>query len=190
VAVTANAQTDASRIPHQTADPVTYMRPGQPGYSVAKAFTALVRLDAEGNVDDLSYAFDLPKLREQGLVWKGPTHVFTWARFFADYNPPNSSVGISKLEIVWDAGRSVRLDGKPAISISLNISLRTDSCLSREEMEDATEVQMGKTPISSHGGRPFDIASTFTVKDGQGIATTIIASPDFCHISATYIREN
>jgi hypothetical protein len=65
-----------------------YPQPGQPGYSVAKAFTAIVRRDEEVNIQDLSYAFGVPELLNQAFTWHGPFGGYEAPNFFARYDPP------------------------------------------------------------------------------------------------------
>ena len=135
-----------------------YLRPGQAGYSVAKAFTAIVRRNEEVNIQDLSYAFDLPELLNQGLTWHGPFGGYNEARFSAYYDPHESSVGITKIAIFWEAEPTVRLEGKPAISLRLTIFLRPDACPSEMEMAAATGVPMSRgIDMGTDGGAAIPI---------------------------------
>lgn len=168
-----------------------YLRPGEPGYSVAKAFTAIVRRDEEVNIQDLSYAFGLPELLDRALTWQGPFGGYEEPRFSAYYDPPNSAVGITKIVITWNAGPLTRLDGKPGVSLGLSIFLRPGACPSEAEMEAATGVSTSKGMVPSpHGNLPPHQIQWFAMADGSGHTKNISYSPNECQLAASYIREN
>lgn len=166
-----------------------YPRPGQPGYSVAKAFAAIVRRDAEVNIQDLSYAFDLPKLLDQGFIWHGPFGGYDASSFSAYYDPPNSSVGITKVVIVWNAGPPFQVDGKSTIGLGLNIFLRPDACPSESDMVAATGVPMSRFMAPGVDGGPSYPVQWFAMPDGNGRTKNIQYYPDRCELSAVYLRE-
>lgn len=167
-----------------------YPRPGQPGYSVAKAFTAIVRRDEEVNIQDLSQAFGLPELLNRAFTWQGPFGGYDQPRFSAYYDPPNSAAGITKIVIDWNAGPLAHLDGKPAVSLGLTIYLRPDACPSEAEMTAATGVPMSKTMAPGPDGGPYYSTQWFAMPDGNGHFKNIQYSSGRCELSAIYTREN
>jgi hypothetical protein len=167
-----------------------YPRPSQPGYSVAKAFTAIVRRDEEVNIQDLSQAFGLPELLNRAFTWQGPFGGYEEPHFSAYYDPPNSAVGITKIVIDWNAGPLIFLDGKPAVSLSLTIFLRPDACPSKAEMASASGVPMSEGIAPGVDGGPSYPIQWFAMPDGNGHTKNISFSSGLCQLSATYVREN
>lgn len=167
-----------------------YPRPGQPGYSVAKAFTAIVRRDEEVNIQDLGQAFGLPELQNGAFTWHGPFGGYDEPRFSAYYDPPNSVVGITKIVIAWNAGPSARLNGKPGVELELTVFLRADACPSEAEMVTATGVPMSKSIAPGFDGGPSYPIQWFAMPSGNGQFKTIQYSPGRCSLTAIYTREN
>lgn len=166
----------------------SYPRPGQPGYSVAKAFVAIVRRDEEVNVQDLSYAFGLPQLLDQGFIWQGPFGGYEKPRFSAYYDPTKSPLGITKIVIEWGDGVVVHAGDKPGISRRLTVHLRPDACPSEAEMAAATGVPVSKAMFPGYDGRPSYPAQWFNMPDAKGGVKTIQYWPARCELSASYIR--
>lgn len=166
-----------------------YPRPGQSGYSVAKAFVAIVRRDEEVNVQALSYAFGLPKLLDGGFTWHGPFGAYDDARFSAYYDPPNSPLGITKIVILWDDSAMVHFGGKSGYSLGLTVFLRPDVCPTEAEMAAATGVPMSKVMVPGPDGGLAYSTQLFAMPDGKGNTRTIQYSPARCELSASYMRE-
>lgn len=166
-----------------------YPRPGEPGYSVAKAFVAIVRRDEEVNVQDLSYAFGLPKLLDDGFIWHGPFGGYGEPRFSAYYDPPKSPLGITKIVIEWDDSLLVHtVSEKSGFSRRLTVHLRPDACPTEAEMVAATGVSMIRAMLPAPDARPSYPAQWFDLPDGKGGRRTIYYRPALCELSASYTR--
>src|ERR1700761_1145066 len=152
-------------------------KPGEPGYSIAKTFVAIVRQNKEVDIGTLSGAFGLPELLNGALTWHGPFAGYEEPSFSAFYDPPNSAVGITKIVITWNVGPMTRLNDKPAVSLGLSIFLRPDACPSEAEMVAATGVPLSKGMFPSPHGRPPHPRQWFAMPDGTGHAKNIGYSP-------------
>ncbi len=170
-------------------EPAAYLRPRQPGYTVAKAFAAIVRRDQEVNVQDLSYAFGLPKLLDQGLIWHGPFGGYDAPQFSAYYDPPNSPLGITKIVIDWDGSTLAKFGGgKSRFTRRLTLHLRPDACPSEAEMAAATGVPMTRFMASGPDAGPSYTVESFDMPDVKGRTKSIYYSRTRCELSASYIR--
>ena len=134
-----------------------YPVPGEPGYSVAKAFVAIVRRDDEVNVRAISDAFGLSKF-DRGFFWHGPFGEPSTGRSYTYYDPPNSRLGITKIVVEWNNSAVVHAGGKSGASRSLVVHLRPDACPSEAEMVAATGVPMNKDVFpSTDAGPPYSV---------------------------------
>lgn len=161
-------------------------RPGQPGYSVAKAFVTIVRADAEVNMQDLSYAFGIPELSRGGFTWQGPFGTTQTPRFSAYYDPVKSQIGITKIAIFWDFSPLAKISGKSGPLISLTLHLRKEACPTIAEMTQLTGVPLQETnDMGPHGG-PSYRRQGFSIPDGRGDYRLISYSSDPCLLTASY----
>lgn len=173
----------------QNQPPAPYSRPGQSGYSVAKAFVAIVRRDQEVNVQDLSYAFGLPALLNRGFIWHGPFGEYDHFRFSAYYDPPTSPLGITKIVIEWDGNTLGNVATvKSGFTRRLTLHLRPEACPSEAEMAAVTGVPMTKVMVPAPDAGPSYPARWFNMPDGKGGTKSIYYSPIRCEISASYTR--